>query len=86
MRRMHPSLMKRGIVLMTHHQPYSDFERVYLGTAKQLNQMLKNRTVFWLFGHEHRFALYDKLKLNESNFTPLGTRHSGMLAYSSHKP
>jgi len=57
----------RGIVIMTHHQPYSDFERAYLGTALQLQKILpKNRTVLWLFGHEHRFALYDKLRLNDT--------------------
>mmetsp|Transcript_47656 Transcript_47656/g.111539 ORF Transcript_47656/g.111539 Transcript_47656/m.111539 type:complete len:559 (-) Transcript_47656:139-1815(-) len=76
---------KRGIVLMTHHQPYSDFERVYLGTAKQLNQMLKNRTVFWLFGHEHRFALYDKLKLNESNFTSDFALYPRMVGYGGYR-
>eukprot|EP00434_Breviolum_minutum_P008705 symbB.v1.2.007673.t1/scaffold475.1/size199048/14 len=57
----------RGIVIMSHHQPYSDFERAYLGTALQLQKILpKNRTVLWLFGHEHRFALYDKLRLNDT--------------------
>lgn len=60
---------KRGIVLLTHHMPYSDFEHVYLGTAMQLQNILpKSRTVVWFFGHEHRFALYDKLKLNEHHF------------------
>ena len=33
----------------------------------QLQKILpKNRTVLWLFGHEHRFALYDKLRLNDT--------------------
>mmetsp|Transcript_103134 Transcript_103134/g.126048 ORF Transcript_103134/g.126048 Transcript_103134/m.126048 type:complete len:557 (-) Transcript_103134:31-1701(-) len=60
---------KRGIVLMTHHFPYSDFEKAYLGVAMQMQELLpKDRTVVWFFGHEHRFALYEKLKLQAEDF------------------
>jgi hypothetical protein len=57
---------KRGIVLVTHHMPYSDWDKEYLGTAKQLNSMLKGRSVVWFFGHEHRLAFYTKLRLQEA--------------------
>ena len=66
---------KRGIVLMSHHFPYSDFEKAYLGAAQQLNDILPvDRTVVWFFGHEHRFALYEKLKIkaNDKNSRLLG--------------
>jgi len=60
---------KRGIVVLSHHQPYSDFESSYLGAAKQLQKILpEGRTVLWFFGHEHRLALYDKLQLEGTGF------------------
>jgi len=59
---------KRGIVLFSHHQPFSDWGPVYLGTVKQLNQIIPSgRTVIWFFGHEHRLALYEKLRLGEED-------------------
>ncbi|GMH51571.1 hypothetical protein TL16_g01041 [Triparma laevis f. inornata] len=54
---------KRGLIFMSHHQPFSDFVKddAYLGTASQLAAFLpSNCTVLWLTGHEHEFALYDK--------------------------
>mmetsp|Transcript_19788 Transcript_19788/g.36831 ORF Transcript_19788/g.36831 Transcript_19788/m.36831 type:complete len:565 (-) Transcript_19788:180-1874(-) len=54
---------KRGLIFMSHHQPFSDFVKddAYLGTASQLAAFLPSDcTVLWLTGHEHEFALYDK--------------------------
>lgn len=56
---------KRGIVLMSHHQPFSDFikDDGYVGTPMQLAEFLpKDCTVIWLSGHEHEFSLYDKVE------------------------
>ena len=52
---------KRGLVFMSHHQPFSDFVKddAYLGTPEQLAELVpKDCTVLWLTGHEHEFALY----------------------------
>ena len=51
---------KRGIVLFTHHQYFSAWGTAYLGTAKQLATIVpKDCTVLWIWGHEHRFEVYD---------------------------
>jgi predicted phosphodiesterase len=48
-------------ILLTHHQYYSGFEGGFTKPAKQLADLLgKQREVIWIWGHEHRFALYDK--------------------------
>jgi len=55
---------KRGIVLWTHHQPYSAWGEAYIGVAKQLNHILpEGKTVIWLFGHEHRLAFYNLMRI-----------------------
>ena len=48
----------KGLVLFTHHQPLSGWEDTYDGGAKQLAPIVGNKTVVWLFGHEHRLAIY----------------------------
>jgi hypothetical protein len=56
----------RGIILTSHHQPFSDFVRdeAYPAAAKQLATLVpKDCSVLWLSGHEHEFSLYD---LNEN--------------------
>ena len=60
----------RGIVIMTHHQPISDWEKtIYEGTTLQLEQLLPaGKDVLWLFGHEHRFAIYDPVVLPGTQF------------------
>mmetsp|Transcript_26241 Transcript_26241/g.52314 ORF Transcript_26241/g.52314 Transcript_26241/m.52314 type:complete len:569 (-) Transcript_26241:34-1740(-) len=53
---------RRGLIFMSHHQPFSDFVKddAYLGTAQQLSALLPSDcSVLWLTGHEHEFALYD---------------------------
>lgn len=51
---------KRGIVIITHHQPNTAFEKAYQLPAKGLADRLPNgRQVVWLFGHEHKLAFYD---------------------------
>jgi hypothetical protein len=49
----------RGIILLSHHQYYSQFEHGYEAAAQQLSEMI-DRPVLWLWGHEHRLALYRK--------------------------
>ncbi len=51
----------RGIILLSHHQYYSAFEQGFFPTPEQLSQHIPaNRTVLWLWGHEHKVSWYDK--------------------------
>jgi len=58
---------RRGIVILSHHQYISAFGNGdYLVPAEQLAQVIgKNRPVIWLWGHEHKFAVYDKAQLGD---------------------
>ena len=53
-----PKADRRALVLLSHHQYYSSFEGGYTKPAKQLRPFL-DRPVLWLWGHEHRLAIYD---------------------------
>jgi predicted phosphodiesterase len=54
-----PAKKGQAIVLLSHHQYYSSFEGGYTKPAKQLKEFL-DRPVIWIWGHEHRLAIYDK--------------------------
>jgi calcineurin-like phosphoesterase family protein len=54
-----PSEDKRGLVILSHHQPYSGFENDYRMPAQQLWDAGVKRPVLWLWGHEHRLAGYE---------------------------
>jgi hypothetical protein len=50
----------RGTILMTHHQPFSAFEAVDAPLAETVARALgDHRVEAWLWGHEHRCAVYD---------------------------
>ncbi len=51
---------RRGIIILTHHQYYSRYDVCYPAPARQLADILKDRTVLWFWGHEHRLAIYEK--------------------------
>ena len=61
---------KRGLIILSHHQPVSAFDVKYEGTTKQLEKLLggQNRSVVWLFGHEHRLAIYNETVLPRTSF------------------
>ena len=50
---------QRGVIFLSHHQYYSSFESGYPRPAEQLAQLLR-RPALWIWGHEHRFAMYGK--------------------------
>ena len=50
---------QRGVILLSHHQYYSQFESGYDEPARQIAQLL-NRPVLWFWGHEHRYAMYGR--------------------------
>jgi hypothetical protein len=70
---------QRGIVIMSHHQYYSAFEDGYEKPARQLQDLI-TRPVLWLWGHEHRFALYGKAHTRGSRLEAYGRclGHGGM--------
>jgi len=60
----------RGLIFLTHHQPLSAFETGYPFPAHQLSELLpSNRTILWLFGHEHRLSFYEKQTIADGNLS-----------------
>merc|ERR1719436_1944071 len=60
---------KRGIILLSHHQPHSDFDSDYPATHEQLEEFFPpGKSVVWIFGHEHILAIYNVLKRPNSDF------------------
>ena len=52
---------KQKVVLFTHHQPFSYFERQGPKLTEKLGGLLKSGRLFaWYWGHEHRCVLYDR--------------------------
>jgi hypothetical protein len=50
-----------ALILLSHHEYYSSFDDWYPIPARQLrNFILPDRPVLWFWGHEHRFAVYDR--------------------------
>jgi predicted phosphodiesterase len=59
---------KRGLLLLSHNQYITAFhnEDEYFAPANQLAKLIgKNRPVVWLWGHEHKFSMYEKAQVNE---------------------
>jgi hypothetical protein len=49
----------RGLIILSHHQPWSAFETAYPAAFKQLAPFLPAKVCFWFWGHEHRMAIYE---------------------------
>ena len=58
---------KRGILVLTHHQYLSAFnEEEFTRPAKQLAKLLgTTRKIIWLWGHEHKFTMYEKTGIKD---------------------
>lgn len=59
---------KRGILIFTHHQFITAFtkESEYSKPARQLATLLgPERTVVWLWGHEHKLSVYGKKQVDQ---------------------
>ena len=59
---------KRGILILTHHQYVTAFskEPEFNKPAQQLASLLgPERTVLWLWGHEHKLAFYQKMRIDK---------------------
>lgn len=73
---LHPEIIKwlkdelkvqqsnKGIILLTHHQYTSAFDKTYPAAARQLIEIFGSRKVLWFWGHEHRLALYGLYKID----------------------
>ena len=55
-----PAQRPRATILLSHHQYFSAFEGEYPRPAKQLAEFFPNQDLIWLWGHEHRMAVYGK--------------------------
>ena len=62
---------QHGIIFLSHHQYYSEFERGYSAPANQLSQFI-NRPVLWFWGHEHRLAIYGKHTKEKGKLSAFG--------------
>lgn len=47
-------------IILSHHQYFSAFEGEYPKPAEQLLEFFAHQDVLWLWGHEHRMAVYGK--------------------------
>lgn len=58
---------KRGLLILSHHQYVTAFqESEYPKPASQLASLLgTTRPVIWIWGHEHKFAMYGKTQVGK---------------------
>lgn len=65
---------KRGIIILTHHQIFTGFnkEMEFINPAEQLQRLLPGREVIWIWGHEHRFAMYGKYAKSPDHLVAYG--------------
>jgi hypothetical protein len=54
---------QREIVVLSHYQPWSSFEKWYSEPAKQLSSFIK-KPFLWFWGHEHRMGIYNRYTYN----------------------
>ena len=73
-----PAGDKRGLVIMSHHQPYSGFEVDYTKPAQELWEAGVRRPILWFWGHEHRLAGYDLYGKNDLKCFGRCVGHGGM--------
>jgi hypothetical protein len=63
--------LQRGVIFLSHHQYYSQFEAGYPRAAEQLAPLI-SRPVLWIWGHEHRFAIYGKHAAEQAGLQAYG--------------
>ncbi|HEV2576129.1 MAG TPA: metallophosphoesterase [Acidobacteriaceae bacterium] len=55
-----PQERPKATILLSHHQYYSAFpDETFPKPGQQLAEFFPNQDVLWLWGHEHRLAVYD---------------------------
>jgi len=73
-----PAERPRATILLTHHQYFSAFEGGYTRPAKQLMEFFPNQDLIWIWGHEHRCAVYGKYSDGAMNAYGRCQGHGGM--------
>jgi 3',5'-cyclic AMP phosphodiesterase CpdA len=73
---------RRGLIIMSHHQISTAFDTAYTRLAEQLTEVMgpAARDVVWIWGHEHRMAVYDKRAVTPHSVPAWGRciGHGGM--------
>jgi len=67
--------MKRGIIVLTHHQYVTAFhgESEFSNPAIQLKKLFPDaKGIIWIWGHEHRFSMYGKNELSPKHIPAFG--------------
>ncbi|HZD93801.1 MAG TPA: metallophosphoesterase, partial [Candidatus Sulfotelmatobacter sp.] len=59
-KKINPAQRRLPTILLTHHQSFSAFEEGYPRPAGQLAEFFSGQQIVWIWGHEHRMAVYDK--------------------------
>jgi hypothetical protein len=56
-----PAQYRKATLVLTHHQYYTAFkDPAYTKPAKQLQEFFGGQDIVWMWGHEHRLAIYDR--------------------------
>jgi hypothetical protein len=72
---------RKPTIILSHHQWFSGFgDGDYPKPGTQIAPFFQNQEIVWLWGHEHRLAIYYKYKDPESHLTAYGRciGHGGM--------
>jgi hypothetical protein len=55
-----PQIHFKPTLLLSHHQNYTAFkDQAYTRPAKQMLEFFPNQELIWMWGHEHRLAIYN---------------------------
>ena len=82
---LHNASDTRGIMILTHHQPFSTFGGAYPFAAQQLDTIIpKGRSVAWFWGHQHRLALFRELSCAGGSCDGGPAGSPGPLGFSYH--
>jgi hypothetical protein len=79
--KINPEANRKPTVLLSHHQWFSGFEDGdYTKPADQIAPFLPNQEIVWLWGHEHRLAIYYPYKDPKNHLNAYGRciGHGGM--------
>lgn len=58
---VHPQTDPKPTLILSHHEYFSAFkDKDYTRPAKQLRRFFGAQEVVWVWGHEHRLAIYEK--------------------------
>lgn len=71
---------RKATLLLSHHEYFTAFgDHNYTKPAKQLAEFFRGQEIVWMWGHEHRLAIYDKCTRREG-MTVFGrcNGHAGM--------